>query len=72
MEQLVGVEAVEILGVPVHRLLERPVEETDIFQRKRPHGNGNLGLDFIHPAFVISSSANERKSNQAGDGNPEC
>jgi hypothetical protein len=62
VEQAVGVEVLEIARIPVHGLLERPVEKTDVPEGKRPDGDRDLRLDSIRDRESVAAAGDEESS----------
>jgi hypothetical protein len=60
----------EVSRVPVHGLLERPVEKPDVRERERTDSDGDLGWDFIE-AGGFFPSAGSKRNRQAEDAEPD-
>ena len=70
MEQAVGVQVMEVPSVPVHGLLEGPVEKPDLGERKGTDGDMDLRLDLLDPGAFFPLAGGARK-NKAEDAKPD-
>jgi hypothetical protein len=61
VQQAVGVKVMEVTGVPVHGLLERPIQNPDVLEWKRTDRNRDLGLDLIETSRFLTLAGGEGK-----------
>jgi hypothetical protein len=69
VEEAVRVQVAEVLAIPVHGLLERSIEKTDVRERKRMDGDGDFGWDLFEPGALFCWAGGEGKK-QAKDAKP--
>jgi hypothetical protein len=70
VEQAVGVQVMEVPSVPVHGLLEGPVEKPDVGERKGMDGDRDLSFNLLNPGafFPLAGGARKNKEEDAKPG----